>query len=90
MWKRILLVAEAVRSHECAHGLETLCMQVFTVGTLEQDLIFQVENFQVLFKLLPEHEQLSEPRKKIPPRCVYKAISKAMNKIKMQLQIYLY
>ena len=45
-----------------------------------------MENFQVLFKLLPEHEQLSEPRKKIPSRCVYKATSEVMNK---KLNVYL-
>ena len=79
VWKRILLIAETIRSYECAHGLETLRMQVFIIKSLQQrDFILQLENFQVLFKLLPEPEQLSEPRKKITSRSLYNAIVKVM------------
>ena len=43
-------------------------------------IFFPLANFQVLFKLLPESEQLQKPRKKITSRSLYKAIVKVMNK----------
>ena len=53
---------------------------IYNLDILQQDLILPVDYFQVLSKLLPEHEQLSEPRKEIPSRCVYKATIEVMNK----------
>ena len=77
MRKGILFFTEVVRSYERPHGCQALRLQVFR-NWFCFCLIFLY--FQVLFKLLPELEQLSEPRTKIASWSIHKATIQVLNK----------